>query len=317
MKISHNKNNFIRVIPSHKIVPNNIIDLKVGRWYLAGITHDSIYVGNLYTPRKLLKVDSAVKDTISYRLNFPNGTKLTRSYFNLIEKGTVYTLDGNQPILLTCDISELSLKLATKPPYFTQAVNVNKRSFVFRIVQNGENKLVRYRTDSSGFKESPNLLRKQVDGIFSTDGNLVAEPKSGKVFYVYYYRNEFICADSNLKLIYQGKTIDTNSIAKLKVAKIQSQNQTTLAAPPIEVNKRVAVNENFLFVQSGLIADNEVPESLESVSTIDVYAIKDGEYQFSFYLPDFNRKKLTDFRVYGKNLYALFDHYLYKYRLNF
>ena len=30
-----------------------------------------------------------------------------------------------------------------------------------------------------------------------------------------------------------------------------------------------------------------------------------------------SKKKLTDFKVYGKNLYALFDNYLYHYMLKF
>jgi len=311
------RNSFIRLLPTHQIVPDNIIVLKAGRWYFSGLNRDSIYLGNLYTPVKLLKVDLAIKDTAECYLRMPNGTKLTRGYFNMVKNGTVYTLDGSQPTLLSGDLTSSILKPVTKPPYFTQAVHLTGNSFVLRVVQNGENRLVRYRADSPGFKSSDNLLHKQVDGVFSTDGNLVAEPKSGRIFYVYYYRNQFICADSNLHLLYHGKTIDTNSIAKLKVASIKSQNQTTLAAPPIEVNKRIAVNENWLFVQSGLIADNEIKESLADVSIIDVYAIKDGKYQFSFYLPDFNKKKLTDFMVHGKNLYALFDHYLYKYKLNF
>ena len=53
------------------------------------------------------------------------------------------------------------------------------------------------------------------------------------------------------------------------------------------------------------------------VSMIDVYAVADGKYQFSFYLPDFRGFKVRDFKVYGQSLYALYDHYLYKYQLNF
>ncbi|NQX56892.1 hypothetical protein HQN86_24960 [Pedobacter panaciterrae] len=316
-KAKQNKNNFIRALPTHRLVPDNIIDLGEGRWYLAGIGNDSIYIGNLYTPQKLLRVDSSVKDTVGCHFSLPEGAKLTRGYFNLVQHGSIYTLDGNQPALFLGKLSSKILKPATKPPFFTQAAHSLGKSFILRVVQNGQNRLVRYRPDSDGFRSSANLLHKQIDGVFSTDGNLAVAPKSGNVFYVYYYRNQFICADSNLNLLYQGKTIDTNSTAKLKIASIKSQNQTTLAIPPVEVNKRVAINEHFLFIQSGLIADNEVPESLKNVSIIDVYSVNDSKYQFSFYLPDFNKKKLTDFKVYGQSLYALYDHYLYKYKLNF
>ncbi|NQX54426.1 hypothetical protein HQN86_12445 [Pedobacter panaciterrae] len=312
-----NKNNFIRLLPSHKIVPDNVMALSEGRWYIAGLNYDSIYLANLYTPEKLLKVNVAVNDSSAYNLEFPEGSKLTKGYFSLVSDGSIYTLDGDQPLILYSSIQYPFLKPLVKPPYFTQAAYIARNSLVLRIVQNAENKLVKYQLDSAGFRVSPNLLHKQVDGIFSTDGNLIVEPKSARIFYVYYYRNQFICADTNLNLLYQGKTIDTNSTAKVKIVDIKSQNQTTLAAPPIEVNKRIAVNEGYLFIQSGLIADNEVVESLKEVSIIDVYTIKDGKYHFSFYLPDFNKKKLTDFKVYGQSLYALYDHYLYKYKLNF
>ncbi len=312
-----NKNNFIRLLPPSKVTPGNILDFKTGGWNYAGYSGDSIYIGNLYAPDRLVRIDSDLKDTLAVKLGLPDRTKLTKGYFNLVDVASVYTLDGNQPLLLAGNILDRILKPASKPPYFTQAIHTGGNSFVLRVVQAGQNKLVTYRTDSAGFIMPANLLEKQVDGIFCTDGNLVKIPNSNKIIYVYYYRNQFICADNNLNLLYKGKTIDTVSHAHIKVDYIKSTNETTISSPPLYVNKQSSANEKYLFIHSALIADNEVAESLEKVSVIDVYAVKDGKYQFSFYLPDFNGKKLTDFRVYGQSLYALYDHYLYKYQLNF
>ncbi|WP_316834743.1 hypothetical protein [Pedobacter nutrimenti] len=313
----HNKNNFIRLLPPSKVTPGNILDFKTEGCNFAGYSHDSIYIGNLYTPDRLVRVDSNLKDTLAVRLGIPNHTKLTKGYTNLVADNSVYTLDGNQPLLLEGNNSNRILKPVSKPPYFTQAIHTEGNSFVLRVVQAGQNKLVTYRTDSAGFKMPANLLERQVDGIFCTDGNLVKVPNSNKIIYVYYYRNQFICAGDHLNLLYKGKTIDTVSHAHIKVDYIKSLNETTISSPPLYVNKQSAANEKYLFVHSALIADNEIAKSLEKVSVIDVYAVKDGKYQFSFYLPDFRGNKIGDFRVYGQSLYALYDHYLYKYRLNF
>ncbi|HWW40883.1 hypothetical protein [Pedobacter sp.] len=313
----HNKNNFVRLLPPFKVKAGNILDFKIEGCNFAGYSRDSIYIGNLYTPDRLVKVDSGLRDTLAVKLGIPDRTKLTKGYTNLVTDNSVYILDGNQPLLLKGNNRNRILKPASKPPYFTQAIHSGGSSFVLRVVQAGQNKLVTYKTDSAGFRMPANLLEKQVDGIFCTDGNLVKVPNSKKVIYVYYYRNQFLCADDNLNLLYKGKTIDTVSRAHIKVDYIKSLNETTISSPPLYVNKQSAANEKYLFVHSALMADNEVAESLDKVSVIDVYAVKDGKYQFSFYLPDFRGNKIRDFRVYGQSLYALYDHYLYKYQLNF
>lgn len=309
-------NSFIRLLPSHIVLPGNIIDLKSSRWYFAGITGDSIYLGNSFTPDKITGLDSNLKQLMEIKWNFPNGSRFYNGSFNLVDNMSIYTLDGNQPKLYSGEKLDNELKPIKSPPYFTQGISIDKNVFIFRVVINGQNRLVKY-ANSTTTKMPPNILEKQIDGIFCTDGNLVRIPHTTNFIYVYYYRNQFLYADSNLKVLYKGKTIDTNTHAKIKVSTIKSQNQTTLSAPPVYVNKQSAANEKYLFIHSGLKADNEMAETLDGLSVIDVYELKNGKYKFSFYLPNFNGKKLTDFRVYGQSLYALYDHYLNKYQLNF
>ncbi len=78
-----------------------------------------------------------------------------------------------------------------------------------------------------------------------------------RVIYLYYYRNQFITFDTNLKLISTGRTIDTNSVAKISIAEIASTKTTTLAAPPLLVNKNCCADNGKLYIQSGLISNNE------------------------------------------------------------
>jgi len=258
-----------------------------------------------------------MKDSVKLQLHFSKRTSLLSGSFSIVEDSCAFVLDGNQPALFSGNLFNDNELKGSYPPFFNQAIHIGQQSFVLRAVINNHNVLIKYRSDSKGFKLGNTLLKKQVDGIFCTDGNLIKTPDSKRLFYVYYYRNQFLCSDTSLNLLYGGKTIDTNTHAKIKVSYIKSSNQTTLSSPPVYVNKQAAANNRFLFIVSGLRADNEKGSLLDDFSTIDVYSVSNGNYQFSFYLPNFNKKKLTDFRVDEQSLYALYDHYLYKYQLNF
>jgi hypothetical protein len=50
-------------------------------------------------------------------------------------------------------------------------------------------------------------------------------------------------------------------------------------------------------------------------SVIDVYNLNDGEYKFSFYLHDFDKKKMKNFRVFDDKLVLLYDHFIVTYDL--
>src|SRR5205814_1160866 len=113
------------------------------------------------------------------------------------------------------------------------------------------------------------------------------------------------------------KTIDTTSHARIKVSQIESKNMDTLSAPPVTVNKGGCVSGDYIFINSGLLSNNEEKKGFDRCSVIDVYNLKNGEYRFSFYLPDYDKKKISDFRVFNKTLVAIYDHFLYSYQLNF
>ena len=164
----------------------------------------------------------------------------------------------------------------------------------------------------------PELLVKQGEGLFSTDGMLLYDKSISRLIYMYYYRNQFICMDTNLKLLYKGKTIDTISRAQIKVSKIKSgsENTFTLSVPPLVVNKKGSVYKGCLFVHSNIIAKNETKKAFDNASVIDVYNLKAGSYKFSFYLPDYNNTKMFDFAINGNTLIALYDHYIFVFELN-
>jgi hypothetical protein len=312
----HLSNHFARALPPHIVIPGNIFEFNRGNYYIAGINAGGIYVGMFGMPDRFFKVNLNLKDSQTIKISFPPSTRLYQGCYGVVDSSTAYIFDGSQPVIYSGDLSTCKMTLASKPFYFTEGIERSRNSFILRTIADNQNWLLRSIEDSSGIKGRKNLLVKQIDGIFCTDGSLLRVPKSDKILYVYYYRNQFICADTNLNLLYKGKTIDTVTHAHIKVAVIKSQGQITLASPPFYVNRKSCVNSEYLFVQSALTADNEIAKTLNEVSTIDIYSIKDGKYKYSFYLPRFRNEELRDFKVYDKTLIAFFGPYLCSFKLN-
>jgi len=134
--------------------------------------------------------------------------------------------------------------------------------------------------------------------------------------YIYFYRNQFICLDTNLNIIYTGRTIDTNSVAKIKLAEIKSENKKTFFTPPKVINKFNCVAGESIFINSTLNANNEDNSFFRTHSAIDVYSLKTGRYCYSFYLPEIEGKKIQSFRVIDKTLIAIQGRYLVTYTLD-
>ena len=308
---------FIRKIPAHAIEGVNFLALDPSSYYFAGNDEDIIYLGNRGRLNELIGVDLKEKQTKWLTVLAPDSLRVFKDMQLRVDSKCVYLLEGMKSQIWKGDLKDLKITDKTNTPGFIAALTLNNGSLILKSTKKGEGILLKQSNKSDQLKVGKGLLQKQVDGFFCTDGNLVKVPGANKIFYTYYYRNQFICADTNLNLLYRGKTIDTVAHAKIKVASIKSANQITLSAPPVYVNKQSTANEKYLFIHSALKADNETDDMHENGAAIDVYAISDGKYKLSFYLPDFNGRKLTDFRVYGQLLYALYDHYLYKYQLNF
>jgi hypothetical protein len=156
------------------------------------------------------------------------------------------------------------------------------------------------------------IPRTEGEGIFSIDGMLHKHKDDKSLVYVFYYRNEFVRLDSNLKLIYSAKTIDTNRFAKVKVSKVRSRQTLNLAGPSPYVNRMSSVNKNYLFIYSAAMADNERDKN---GFPIDVYLVDSGSYLGSFYLPAFEEMNLSDFQVLGNKLFAVFGDSLLEFPL--
>jgi len=310
-------NHFIRKLPPFPITADNVKDLRNRQLYFAGQNGDYFYMGNRYIKNLLFQVDLKTLDTQKVLLKAPRNFKPLEDAYVEIDSSSLFLIDGIKARISTGSTTDYTLTQDIVGPYFSVAVPLSVNSILFRSIGgNNVNVLGKQQVGGRTFVRE-DLLKKQIDGVFCTDGIFLQVPQRNKVFYIYHYRNQFLSLDTNLSLLYKGKTIDTNSLAKIKVGRIKSSNQVTMAAPPLLVNKQACANKDYLFIRSALKADNETDDMHDKATAIDVYSVNDGKYKLSFYLPEFAGEKLTDFKVYDKMLVALFGHYIYTFKLNF
>lgn len=170
--------------------------------------------------------------------------------------------------------------------------------------------------DSSSVELSKNLLVKQIDGVFDTDGTLLYNKQLKKIVYTYFYRNEYIVIDNKLKLDYTGKTIDTISQAQIKISYVSSEKSNKLSTPPLVVNNCVATYGNYLFINSGLMGKFESKDTWKKASVIDVYDLVNNTYVFSFHIQHIAKNRVSELYIDQDRLICILGEYLLVYKLD-
>jgi uncharacterized membrane protein YphA (DoxX/SURF4 family) len=307
--IIYNENPFIRRYPQHPIMMTFTKDLKFNSYYFAGYHHGRIYLGNSTTPLKLIALDSRLEHPQTVKISFETKKRPFQHVRILIRGNFFYLMDGTVPAIYRGSILDWKISKELKGcPYFNLAEPVDSLNILLR--SNIGRKSVQAIGVFSPEKDpkilyNKNFLRKQIDGVFDTDGTLLYGDDLKKAVYIYYYRNEFIISDPTAKVLSRKHTIDTNSTAKIKVAYLKEGTERTMSAPPLMVNQHSALYGNLLFVHSKIKGKYEDAKLWEQASIIDVYDVEKGSYLMSFAVYGTSKKKLHSFYVTATHLYAL------------
>ncbi|HUH34294.1 MAG TPA: MauE/DoxX family redox-associated membrane protein [Moheibacter sp.] len=314
------ENPFIRSFPPHIIEFEKQIELKNNSYYFAGLTDSVIFLGNYLSPLNALELHNSFHKLKEIRLEPEESNFKFRAVQLRVFTPNFFLFDGSVPCFYVGEIENKRAKLKVEDePYFTIAEPIDENTIVFRSnkSETGENVLGSLDLKSpKGFKLFENLLiaQNENDGIFDTDGFLLVDNHSRNFVYTYRYRNQFSVVNHNGRLIYQGNTIDTVSIAKIKI--VRTSKGLEMKTTPTAVNLNGAVFKNHLFIHSALRGKYDDKKTWGMSATIDVYDVKKGIYLFSFYLTGLNEKKLSQFVVSEGNLYALFGSQIMKYRIS-
>jgi hypothetical protein len=306
-ELSHTQNNFTRIFPPFPAKRQAVQKLKANTYYFAGQSGSRIYLGNPTAPAVITELNTdfdnmrdyhfEITDTLFRFLNVR--LKITPPYF--------FVYDGKVPCIFRGRLDKLKAKLqTTKIPGFTKASVIDSSTFIIRKLSKERENLLSLLDLSTGeLQPSYDLLQKQTDGLFDTDGILQYSNETERFVYLYYYRNEYIVTDKNLKLLHRGNTIDTTSKASLKIEYIKSKKQKTFSKPPLLVNRLSTLHRNLLFVNSTLPGRFEEKKMWSNANVIDVYDVLNKSYLLSFYIYKVDGEKINDLIVTDSHIYVI------------
>lgn len=319
-KMRDQPNSFLRLFPPHPVIERDTFNINSHSYYIAGGTKHTVYLGNYKAPLRLIILKTATLDTQQVRLKVEDihNQKFWSARVQ-IDSPHYYLTDGAIPILFKGNVLNWKArKYLFDSIFFQTIVPMQKGSFAVKSLsgRTGENILgmikewypYRYFTD--------HLLQKQIDGVFCTNGMMHFNKALNRFIYIYYYRNQFMVADTCMNLLYRTTTIDTISRVKIKVATIESGHSKTLSSPPYFVNRLSATSGEWIFVNSNLLAKNEYINAFDTSDVIDMYNLRTGKYAFSFYLYHVQgKKKMSEFRVFDNMMIVRWDNVLAIYTL--
>lgn len=316
--IMKKENPFVRRFLPHHIDKAEYLDLGVNSYYIAGLTNDTIYLGNYTAPLLLTAVSIDLKTKAEHKIKLDETQRSFRSLTVKVQNDHFYVSDGTVPIIYKGSIADWkATKYMEEKVYFSLLQPMKDDSFVFRSqrASTGEHILGKLKIkDSITFELYDNALQKQIDGVFDTDGQLVTDTKTKQGIYTYYYRNQYLVYQPKSNQFIKGKTIDTTTLAKIEVTTL-SNGETTMSAPPQKVNSKTYAYNGLLYVKSELLGKNEPKSMWNQASIIDVYDYNNSEYRYSFYAYDHQKEKIIEFALNDIYFFGLVGNNLVRYRI--
>ena len=314
--IIHERNNFVRRFPPVAVRKSAETELLYNSYYFAGEENGRIYLGNTTAPSRLLVFDTTLTKRQLHHIDLTSNLVFNAVKIKVIPP-EFYVVDGTAPAVFKGNISDYKATLLfRKTPKFTAAEILEADTVALRVLtkQNEFGIGLFTATDSSPAMK-PQLLQRQIDGLFDSDGMMLYNKSLKQFIYMYYYRNQFNVANSKLNLLYRGNTIDTTTVARVKITHVKDRNETKLSAPPFLVNRTGSTNGKLLFINSSLPGRFETMEMWKEARIIDVYDLTNKRYVQSFYLYDDGASKMSSFLVTDTHVFVLIGTKLVAYRI--
>ena len=317
----HRENPFIRRFVEGSAFKTDEVQLINNSHYLAGSDNGTVFLADHLAPMYITAFDTLLKTKKQFKIELERDDFPFQTVQMKVLPPFFYLTDGTVPVIYRGLLDDWKGKILMEPNgyYFSKAEITAPNTIVFRAQNsnNGENVLGTFQFgDSLHVSYAPNLLQKQVDGFFDTDGTMAFDPMMKKFAYTYYYRNQFMVSDPNLKLDYRGKTIDTISHVNFKTAYIKATKERKMASPPLTVNQLTAFSNGLLFVNSKIVGRYEPKEMWQEASVVDIYDTHNYSYLSSIYIYHVEKSRLQSMYVVGDNIFAIIGSYLHRYHLN-
>lgn len=299
------ENNFTRRFLMYPVLEDKNLNLESEHHYFAGEDQNNIYLGNKEFPQILT--------TISKDLKNIQNLKITPERFNYpfknlavqIKSPYYYLSDGTVPVIYRGKVGNPNAKLISfQDAFFSQLVIKDSTQLFLRSIISKTKSLTVVYLNTDGHPKTellPQIIEKQKDGVFDSDGQLKTADNPFRLVYLYSYRNQFTVAKNEWNSILHLKTIDTVQTAKIKTKKL-SDGRHKMIAPPLKVNQNIALQGNLAFINSALRGKNESVSSWKKSKIIDIYRTDRQEYIGSFYIYNHGEETVTDYFA-GKNFF--------------
>jgi hypothetical protein len=315
------KNGFKRNIKEEYVISFHAKDLGNISPNLIGTLKDQIFFNYLKDPLNIQVIDNDLTNIQSRTWKFPISAR-SSDLTVLLDSPTIDIYDKGKSRISSFQITHHSPELKSEDSVpgrqFDLGNRISSNSFVLRTINMklSQYTLTKLSVHEKSFKENPAAVVKQIDGYLCTDGMLFYDSINSKAIYVYYYRNQFLILDSNLNLLVRANTIDTVTHAQIKIHTFVKARYTTFEAPATITNRKASVWHGNLYIQSGLLSDNEDRKMFSNSSIIDVYALSNGNYLYSFYIPRYSKFRVDEFQVFDSLLIAIQGNFIVSYLFN-
>ncbi|WP_454046877.1 DoxX family protein [Chryseobacterium sp. Marseille-Q8038] len=312
------ENNFTRRFLQHPILREKSFDLGINSYYFAGMGDGNIYLGNTTAPLFITKIDTGLSGISDIKVMLDNKNHVFRNLKLSVRTPYYYMYDGSVPVIYQGRLGDsLAHTISHGDAYFNQLTVLDSMKFAIRTQRRSDKQYILASLDLDRNKKlelKPDILEKQIDGIFDVDGILSSDSRHGKLVYTYVYRNQYIVMDSSFKILNRLNTIDTTTRAKISVTRLSNGNNK-MSAPPFSVNKGSMISGNLLFNQSNLKGKHEPSKSWKTSSIIDVYRTDQQQYIGSFYIRHKNNIPMSAMIVSDDNLFVLIGNELVRYKI--
>jgi len=317
--IMNNENNFIRRFPPHPIIEEKAIDLGVNSYYFAGISGDTLYLGNTTSPFQLLKIDTGLSTQKIVKTAIKENYVFKSLQYEIFGD-RLYGFDGSIPIIYQGKLQTPEVQLQTlsyKDAYFSQLVVLDSLSFALRTNESGSAKNVLATlilNKKPKVHLAKNLISLKHNNIFESDGKLFYDDSMKNLYYMFYYRNQIVKMDRNLNLVQYGKTIDTIAHSQIKIHNFNNGN-IKMINPPNIINRSMLIHKGLIFNRSTLRGRYEPKDLWSQSSIVDIYSTNPIKYWGSFYVQHRSGKSMSHMLVTDKYLFVLIGNDLVRYRI--
>lgn len=316
--IMKRENPFVRRFLPHHIDKAEYLDLGVNSYYIAGLTNDTIYLGNYTAPLLITAVPITLKNNTKHTIRIHDTKETFQSLKVSIVNDSFFVTDGSIPVIFHgSSLNWTAVEQMRGDVYFSLIVPIDENHFIFRSQRssNGEHVLGMLSFDDNlSFQLYDNALQKQIDGVFDTDGQLISDSSTQKGIYIFNYRNQYLVYEPTQNAFIEGKTIDTTSLAKIKVTEL-ANGERRMSAPPQKVNAKNYAYNGLLYIKSELMGKNEARDIWRNSSIIDVYDYSKNEYKYSFYADDHQAHKIREFAVNDDYFFGLVGNSIVRYHI--